>query len=207
MPWKFERVTSSTIILGEGRDEAELLEAMAQAMGLQVQCVDCGGSQQFHIRLKVVMAAPGFDRVTSLGVVRDAETNSAAAEESIRGRLAAEGLAVPDKPMTRATAPDSPDVAFLVVPSGEPAGMMEDLILRAMKDDPSWKCQQAYFDCLALTGIDLTSDPQKRRVQAALAALPSGNLARNIGEAARKGLIPFGHPGLSELSDFLTLVT
>ncbi|MHB0978932.1 MAG: DUF3226 domain-containing protein [Thermoleophilia bacterium] len=206
MAWTFEKVTSSVVVLGEGRDEAELLGVLAKRLGLEIQCVDCGGSQQFHVRLKVVVKAPGFSQVTSLGVIRDAETDAAGAAASVKNRLRAEGLPVPEGPMQRASATNAPDTAFLIVPSGATTGMMEDLVLRTLADDPSWPCDEAYFECLKSRAIDLDADHEKRRVQVGLAALPSPRLARNIGEAARMGLIPLDHPALSELYGFLELI-
>jgi hypothetical protein len=113
---------------------------------------------------------------------------------------------VPEGPMQRASVTNALDTAFLIVPSGAATGMMEDLILRALADDPSWPCEEAFFECLKSRGIDLDADHEKRRVQAGLAALPSPSLARNIGEAARMGLIPLDHPALSELYGFLELI-
>lgn len=49
MAWTFEKVTSAVVVLGEGRDEAELLGVLAKRLGLEIQCVDCGGSQQFPL--------------------------------------------------------------------------------------------------------------------------------------------------------------
>lgn len=77
----------------------------------------------------------------------------------------------------------------------------------ALADDPSWSCQQAYFDCLRGSGIDLEKDYRKRCVQAGLASLPSASVVRSIGEAARMGLLPFDHPAMAELVDFLRLVS
>ena len=206
MDWQSEKVTSPVVILGEGRDEAELLSVLARHLGLQVQCIDCGGSQQFQVRLKVVVKAPGFRQVRSLGVVRDAEANAAGAADSIRNCLRAEGLAVPKGPLQRESADDGPDTAFLVVPLGETSGMMEDLILRTFEDQPSWRCQLAFFQCLKDRQIDVAGDNKKRRVQAGLASLTSRHVARNIGDAAHMGLIPPDHQSLSELRDFLQLV-
>ncbi|GAB4253157.1 MAG: hypothetical protein Kow00129_14090 [Thermoleophilia bacterium] len=204
--WGFEKVTHRVVVLGEGVDEANLLNELAKQMNLDIQCVDCGGSQQFHTRLKVVMAAPGFDRVKSLGVVRDAEGDAAGALASIRGRFRDEGLPVPNGPMERASAADSPNTAFIVVPHGATAGMMEDVVLRALEAHPATSCKDDYFACLEGKGLNLDDDRKKREVQVMLSGLESKSLSRSIGEAAKMGLLPLGDPAFAELRDFLELV-
>lgn len=107
-----------------------------------------------------------------------------------------------------ASASYSPDTVFLIVPNGSGTGMLEDLVLRVLFDDPSWPCQDAYFECLNKKGISPDKDFQKRRVQAGLAALAGRKrVARNIGEAAKKGVLPLDHPAFSEIRDLLGLVT
>jgi len=66
-------ITSRVLVLCEGRDEVGLLDAMAAHVGVDVQCLDCGGSRQFGSRIKAVVRMPGFSSVVSLAVVRDAE--------------------------------------------------------------------------------------------------------------------------------------
>lgn len=207
MAGRVERLTSPILILGEGRDEKALLEALVTHMGLsaQVQCVDCGGSQKFREGLKAVMNLPGFANVRALAVVRDAEDDAEAARASVRSCLKNQGLVAPERPLQRERCDDGPDTAFLIVPTNSASGKMEDLILRVLEDDLSWPCQQAYFECLELAGVDLAHDHEKRRVQAGLAALPGPRLARNIGEAAQKGLLPLDHAGLGELRDLIRL--
>ncbi len=205
MSWKFTEVTEPVVVLCEGRDEQVLLQTLAAASHVQVQCVDCGGSQQFATRIKVVMKAPGFAQVRALAIVRDAETDSAAAAQSIRACLQNEGLPVPEAELQLAS-DATISTAYLVVPRGGADGMMEDLILRVMQDQPHWPCQTGYFDCLASKGLDLSIDEKKRWVQAGLAALTGGHLARNIGEAAQKSLLPLDHPAFDELRNLLRLV-
>ena len=127
-------ITSRVLVLCEGRDEVGLLDAMAAHMGVDVQCLDFGGSRQFGSRIKAVVRMPGFSSVASLAVVRDAESDGRAAAQSVQSHLASQGLAVPSGPLELARGPHGPATAFLVVPSADASGMLEDLVLRMMAD-------------------------------------------------------------------------
>jgi len=203
--WKPKELTQPVVVLCEGRDEEALLEKLAARAGFQVQCQECGGSQSFATRLSVVVKAPGFAHVRALAIVRDAEADSTAAAQSVKAAMRNQGLPVPQESLQLAS-DGRISTAYLIVPDGCADGMMEDLILRVFRDNPSWSCQTSYFDCLASKGLDLGTDDKKRRVQAGLAALPGGHLARNIGEAAQKGLLPLDHDAFDELHRLLELI-
>ena len=200
-------ITSRVLVLCEGRDEVGLLEAMAAHLHVDVQCVDCGGSRQFSSRIKAVVRMPGFGNVMSLAVVRDAERDGRAAAQSVQSHLASQGLAVPSGPLELARGPHGPATAFLVVPSAEASGMIEDLVLTMMTDLDSWPCQEAYFDCLRARGVDVDQHLSKRRVQAGLAALPGKVVSRNIGEAAKQGMLHLDHAAFADVRRLLELVT
>ncbi len=200
-------ITSRALVLCEGRDEVGLLDAMAAHMGIDVQCVDCGGSRQFGSRIKAVVRMPGFSSVVALAVVRDAESDGRAAAQSVRSHLASQGLAAPSGPLELARTPHGPATAFLVVPSADASGMLEDLVLRMMADLDSWPCQEAYFECLQARGADLDRHLSKRRVQAGLAAIPGRVVPRSIGEAAQQGGLGLDHAAFADVRRLLELVT
>jgi hypothetical protein len=199
-------LSSPVLTLCEGSDEQNLLGELAKHLRLSAQFFDCGGKDRFRGRFAAVVDAPQWRRVRSLGVIRDAESDADATVRSIKSGLEVHGLAVPDAPMVRATAEGSPDVTFLVVPFGEEAGMLEDLVLRLFHDSPSWSCQRGFFDCLEAVGTAPRKDVSKRRVLVGLAALQTKNVALRMGEAAQMGSLDFDHPAFEELRRFLQLV-
>ena len=207
MSWSSPTLNRPGIVLCEGQDEVRLLQVLSRDLGIDsLQFIDCGGCVQFHSRIKLVMVAPGRQQVRAIGIVRDAEDDANGAKASVQDRLREQRLPVPDKPLTRAAMEGKPDTVFLIVPPDRPAGMMEDLILECLAEHPAKSCHETFFDCLRHAQVDLSGEPQKRRLQALLAAMPSDGLAKGIGEAAEKGILPMAHPVLSDLRHFLGLV-
>ncbi len=184
----------------EGRDAEVFFRAMLRHLGLarmQVQC--CGGVDELPGFLKALRNAPGFTRVVSLGIVRDAETGPKAAFQSVCSALRNAGLAEPRQP--ELLHGENPRVTILILPSASTAGMLETICLQAVAHDPAIRCVDAYFDCLAQRLDSLPANMSKARVHAFLASRPKPDLL--IGEAASAGYWPWDSPAFDHVKRFL----
>jgi hypothetical protein len=83
----------------------------------------------------------------------------------------------------------------------EVIGMLEDLCLRAIAQDPAMLCVEQYFECLQQAGLSLPDNMSKAKVQAFLASRRKAGL--RLGEAAEKGYWPWDAEAFGRVKDFL----
>jgi hypothetical protein len=165
-------ITEPKLLLVEGKDEVKFFTQLVSDLdlvGIQVRAV--GGKARFRDRLNALLKGPGHDRVTSLGIVRDADKNPQGAFDSICGALRALGLPIPPAPLQPVG--DSPQITVMILPDKDSEGMLEDLCLASVVGDPAMACVEAYFACLEdqIDLDDLPNNPAKARMRAFLSAM------------------------------------
>lgn len=165
-------ITQPKLLLVEGKDEEAFFTQLLLELALaDIQIHAVGGKTRFRDRLKVLLEAPGHEIITSLGIVRDADTSPDSAFDSICGALGELNLAVPSVPLQ--TAGEAPHVTVMILPDAESMGMLEDLCLVSMADDPAMACVEAYFECLEeqIAPENFPKNLAKARLRAFLSAL------------------------------------
>lgn len=161
-------ITKPNVLVVEGREEELFFGALVNRLGLQnIQIVPLGGKEQLRRNLKALVVSPRFADVTSLGIVRDANADPSAAFQSVRDALLAVNLPPPEHPL--APVGHSPRVTVIILPEASVPGMLEDLCLRAIAQDPAMLCVEQYFQCLQQQGISLPDNVSKAKVQVFLA--------------------------------------
>lgn len=213
--WPDVPITCPCLLLVEGRDEDRLVAALNRQLphgGLQV--VIYGGQDKLRPGLPPLVQSPGFtETVTALGVVQDGGAHPERRQQSVHDALAAAGLPAPQAAMTLARGPrplpsgrPGPEirVAFFLTPGSGQPGMLEDLCLASVEDDPAMECVNGLFACLDEKGIARPDNMPKARAHAFLATRPRPDL--RLGEAAEAGIWPFDHPAFGQLKEFLRLV-
>ncbi len=115
--------------------------------------------------------------VRTLGLIKDADDNPAAAWQSCAATVRNCGLHVPDRPA--ALAAGDIGVAIMIAPSMSGTGAIEDLCMTSF-DEARMACVRGYFTCLGAG--DYTRVQAKGHVQAYLAGLPGA--PRNLAIAA-----------------------
>ncbi len=165
----FEPITRSKVLAVEGKDEEELFSALIACLNLSdIEIWALGGKDKFRRNIRALTITSGFDGVTSLGVVRDADKDPAGAFQSVCGALESAGLPRPTTPLQPVG--DAPQVMVMILPDGETPGMLEDLCLRSVAEDPAMSCVDEYFRCLEGWLQELPRNPSKARVRAFLAS-------------------------------------
>jgi len=201
-PTKSQTITERNLLLVEGRDEEMFFKAMVRNLKLQsLQIMPLQGKSALPYKIKAVKLLPGFDSIVSVGITRDADENPDTAFESVCGALRSAGLGVPEKPCEAAGT--NPTVRVFILPSNERPGMLEDLCLEAIADDPAMTCVESFFRCLKDTGIPLPGNMSKARIQTFLASREKPGL--RLGEAAAD-YIPCNAAAFARLADFLRQV-
>lgn len=80
------RVEQARLVVVEGKDEEFFFSALLEHLGLSgVQIVPIGGKSKLRENLKALVRLPGFrQKVTHVGIVRDADDDARAAFQSLR---------------------------------------------------------------------------------------------------------------------------
>jgi hypothetical protein len=194
-----EKIERPNVLVVEGEEEKRFFGALLKHLKLQnIQIMPIGGKEQLRRTLKTLALSPNFSEVVSLGVVRDADANPDTAFQSVRDALQAAGLPTPERPLLPVG--ESPRVAVLILPEVDTPGMLEDLCLRAVAQDPAMGCVEQYFECLQHKGLSLPDNMSKAKVQVFLASRQAG---LRLGEAAEKGYWPWDAKSFEQVKDFL----
>lgn len=169
------------LLLVEGSEDKQFWEQYLS--GVKKSYIDVretGGKDQLRRLLPTLVLASGFDKVSWLGVIQDADDNPRAAFDRITGALRLAGLSVPTRPWV--TVSGSPDVVAFVVPDGSSSGDLETLLWRGLASQPEASCIEQYINCLeSLRGAPVSKE-SKARVYAYIAAQrqPDARLAHSM---------------------------
>ncbi len=119
-------------------------------------------------RLKVLVKGPSTVPIVSVGIVQDADNDPAAAFQSICSALAAADLPVPEAPIQPHGA--NPQITVMIVPDAVTPGMLEDVCLASVADDPATECVDEFFRCLQERISAMPQNQAKASVRAFLSA-------------------------------------
>jgi len=196
------RITEPKVLVVEGKDELYFFEALISHLGLpNIQVMDIGGKTQLRARLEALAMTPGFTKVTSLGIVRDANDDYPAAFQSVCGALRNTKLPVPERPLEPVG--NERKVAVMILPKENEPGMLEAVCLEAVVSDPATPCLEQYFRCLQEQRLSLPRGRSisKAKVQAFLASRSEPSLWLGVG--AKKGYWPWQNNAFDQVKTFL----
>jgi hypothetical protein len=199
---KNSSVEQTHLLLVEGIDDAIFFEALLKQLNLNdVEIWPIGIGRAFKERLGLLTKLSGFERVKSIGIIRDADNDPAAAFTSISQALKENGLSAPASYGYRST--ETPITCIMIMPDGlNGQGMLESLCLRAIKDNPAMSCINKYFDCLHKLDIfQRKVDEDKAKVHAYLSSRE--NPDKRLGESALAGYWPFDNEVFDGVKWFL----
>lgn len=198
---ELKQIEAAKQLLVEGRDAERFFAALIKTMGLgDLQVQNFGGVDELRGFLKALVRNGVFkEKVRSLGIIRDAESNPAAAFQSVTDALRNVGLSVPVQPQSPAG--DTRRVSVLILPSADKPGMLETSCLEAITDLPNMKCVEDYFACIQQTVGILPTNLDKAKVHAFLSSMARPHLT--FGQSAEAGYWPFDHPVFDPLKKFL----
>jgi hypothetical protein len=189
------------LLIGEGKDEVQTFSALLTYLRItDVNVEDYGGKNKLPGYLDVLRLRPGFAGLQSLGVTRDADIDSLGAFASISNYLRQREFVAPAS--SGIVAAGTPRVGIIILPGGQEPGMLENLVLEALRQDRVTDCIDRYFECIEAAKGREQKQISKARVQAWLAAQDPPDM--RLGIAAQKGLIPWDHPSFEQLRNFLS---
>ncbi|SHI81870.1 DUF3226 domain-containing protein [Desulfofundulus thermosubterraneus] len=198
------RIEKSHVLVVEGKDEQLFFNALINSYKTElnlpdIQILPIGGKSRLPGNLKALVNSPGFTEVISLGIVRDADEDAWAAFQSICSALGSAGLPVPPAPLV--SAGSNPSVTVVVLPGDNRPGMLEDVCLAAVQDEPALLCVKQYFECLQNMSLSLPRQISKAMLQVFLASRPE--VGKRLGEAALAGYFSLSSDAFGQLREFL----
>lgn len=198
-------ITKEALLLVEGKDPLNFFEALCNHLSLsrQLQIMNFGGVGELRGFLAGLRGRSGFRNVKSIGIIRDAEKDAAAAFQSVQAGLRRIDLEVPNEP--EQCSGTQPAVGIMILPGQGRKGMLETMLCETFVDGPECHCIDAFFRCVQkqCPGANI-KNPDKARARAFLATKPDSY--PSVGIAARKGYWPLDHEVLEPARTFLKSV-
>ena len=206
--------TTTKLLLVEGNDDLRFFRALSQAIGTADVFVDSyNGKPNLGNDLSDRVRSPGFQAVSSLGIVRDADESSNSAFDSVIGSLRRGGLPTPNAPADPVER-DGLRVSVLILPPDEQEGELENVCLSSIVGTPDFQCVESYFDCLSKVEPVISANHiAKARLHSYLSIGPvhttvEGNITRRrpglrLGEAADAGVWDWTSPAFERVTSFL----
>ena len=188
------------LLLGEGDDELHVFNKILQSISLDgvFQVEKYGGKDSLRLYLSGLKNRVGFSDLESVIITRDADTDADSAFQSVTDALLFYDFACPA--MRGALSGGIPAIGVYIIPGGKIKGMLEDVCLSSVDDDPTIPCVDVFLNCLQEKSI-APSNTSKARAQAFLASRDRPDL--RLGEAAEKGYWNLDHAVFDGLKTFL----
>jgi hypothetical protein len=200
MPAGPVEITENKLLIGEGVDEVRFFKALLGHLGLgQIQVEQYGGKTKLSRYLKNLPNIPGFAKLVSIGVTRDADSDPASALQSVTSGLHQAGL--PSPSVHGAPQTITPKMTVFILPSAQNTGMLEDLCMNSVELDSALGCVDEYLACVLQRSNRQPANLAKARVHAWLASNVKPDL--RLGEAAEAGLWPWASAAFDGLKEFL----
>lgn len=208
------KIWKEKLILCEGRDEQEFLigylnsRALSDVPGFSndFQVIDFGGNSELVQRLAILKNMSDFEKVTSLLVIRDAESDASAAVREIQSALEKTCFPVPQGPHEwKGETLKTGFVLFPFCDENARDGTLEDLCLSILSDslaEDTLKEIRLFLDRLE----NRCHKSLPRRFKTELHTYFSVHdkyVSLKIGEAAAAGAFNWNHKALKPLRDFL----
>ncbi|RJS68443.1 hypothetical protein CW696_08625 [ANME-2 cluster archaeon] len=195
-----EPIREKKVLAVEGKDEVNFFDALLKHLGItdDVEVRDVGGKYQFKSKLPALVRTTGFSDVEVFAIIRDADTDANAAFESIRDILKGQDLEPPSQ--INQFSDGNPRIGIFIMPGNSDTGMLEDLCLKTVDEQPAMECANVFIDCAS----GLRDPPQvmaKAKAQVFLAAMPE--IANSVGVGAQKGYWNFNSDELDDLISFI----
>lgn len=195
-------INSEKIILVEGKDEINFFEAFLKKLEIEdVQIIEVGGKDKFPSEFPALLNTPGFSRVSTYVIVRDADSNVQSTLDSIKGLLSVNNQPVPDGHASYSSNNGIRSGIF-IMPGNRDEGMLETLCIDAIKENPIYECVKQFIRCLTdSTSIENPRNLHKAKMHTFLSG--QKKYIPSVGMAAKKGLFNFESECFNDLKQFL----
>ena len=213
MPIERKRIVKSYLIVCEGKDAESFLinylgsESLAkdQRFSNDIQVLDFGGNDNLSNYLMNLRNMDGFDKVTSLAIIRDAEKDYDKANQEIGHSLKACGIVFPKQCGSWIQDKTGLKVGYILFPLDNKSGTLEDLCLRILSErdnDEILSAVDAFLDKMELCYNRRYHQKHKNRLYTYLSS-SNNYVAKLIGTASKAGAFDWNSIELKPLESFL----
>ncbi len=198
------------LIAVEGQDEVYFFNELLNHIEIRdVEVREVGGKDQFKDKFAGFIKLRRFDELESIAFVCDADNrnavwsfnrlcgnieNVATEEPSFSGNIVI--------PSGMSEFSDgNPRIGIYIMPNNSDNGMLENLCLDSVEDDPAMECVNEFIEC----ALQLDKKPKniaKAKVQTFLAS--KEKIVNRLGLGAKKGYWVFESPIWSDLKTFIS---
>ena len=141
-----ESITKEKILVVEGEDEKRFFKEFLNFLDIpNVQILKYDGKNNLKNRLKVWVRDSNFRNVTTFGIIIDADNDPHATFQSVCDILRNVGLSPPQRMYVFSNS--VPKIGVYVMPGNFKEGMLEDLCLKTVKDNPLIECVDKLIEC------------------------------------------------------------
>ena len=210
------RIKSKNLILCEGVDALYFLVSFLESTEYKdmleeeegIQIIDFGGNSELSKTLQVLKATDNYDKVKSILIIRDAETNYNDAINQIKIALKDNDFAVPNRVCEKVTKEDSTSTGFLLFPTCSKElsnGTLEDLCLNIITEEDKDKAKNIvndYLNNMKKEGYTKLKHLHKNILHSYLQAKDKF-VTMKLGEAARAGAFNFKSEEMNSLVEFV----
>jgi len=199
-------INQSKLIIVEGKDDHLFFNELCKYLDINdYQIIDHDGITKYRNKLKAIIDTTGFrSNVTSLGIIRDADSDANSTFQSVQDALRYCNLPVPPRPLIPilGTA-NNPKINILILPPNNTHGILEDVLLTSIQNDPVTPCVDQYFLCVARARVrnSLPIHLSKAKIQVFLASRRECWLS--LGVAAQQNYWTFTDVAFNDLRNFL----
>lgn len=196
-------IEKPALLLVEGKDEVNFFNALLDDCKIpEVQIIEVGGKDKFKLEFPALLNLDGFSKVKSYAIIRDADNDANATLISIQNLLSKYQQPVPND-CGKFIENNGIRVGIYVVPGNKTEGMLENLCLDTVKNNPVLQCVDHYLFCLE-EKLEQEKFPRNRAKARMYAFLAGQNkLVPSLGLAAKKGYFNLRAEVLSDLRFFL----
>ena len=199
-------ITKEKLLLVEGKDEEKFFTILLEKNEIyNIQIISSGGRKQFKRKLPAIKNTPGFDEITSLAVIHDADMDAQATFESVCSVLKNNDLNFPKEVSSFISG--SPNVGVFIIPDGQNSGMLESLCLSTVESKNIIDCVDSFMCCIEKDVQERSNkykkpkNIHKAKCRAFLSAMEEDT--PSLGIAAEKGYWNLDSDKLKPLLDFL----
>lgn len=210
------RIKSKNLILCEGVDALYFLVSFLESTEYKdmleeeegIQIIDFGGNSELSKTLQVLKATDNFDKVKSILIVRDAETNYNDAINQIKTALKENDFAFPIEASEKVTNENGVSTGFLLFPTCSKElsnGTLEDLCLNIIIEENKDKAKNIvndYLNNMKKEGYTELKHLHKNILHSYLQAKDKF-VTMKLGQAARAGAFDFKSKELNTLIRFV----